>query len=191
MSEKATPSVSDAKVVESTGKSLQDWYRVLDDWGAKEKTHKEIAAYLYDEHGVTGWYAQSITVEYERERGLRGVGQACDGDWKFAYTRVVAAEPNRIWEVVRPLVEAGHDGEHATGATDVEVKRDEPANRFLGWGDFDGLSRCRIDIAVGGRPDGKSTVTVDVQKVPTAEEQARLKTLWQDRLKFVKSSCEG
>ena len=69
MSETPTPSVSDAKVAENTGKSLQDWYQVLDEWGAKEKSHKEIAAYLYDEHSVSGWYAQSITVEYERDRG--------------------------------------------------------------------------------------------------------------------------
>lgn len=164
---------------------------MLDRWGAKEKSHKEIAAYLYEEHSVSGWYAQSITVEYERDRGLRGVGQACDGDWKFAYTRVVGAEPAAIWKVIRPLVESGYDGEYSTGSSEVEVKRDEPGNRFLGWGDFDGLSRCRIDIALAGRPDGKSTVTVDVQKVPTAEEQSRLKVLWQDRLKFVKASCEG
>ena len=35
------------------------------------RKHGEIAATLTDEHGVDSWWAQTITVGYERARGLR------------------------------------------------------------------------------------------------------------------------
>jgi hypothetical protein len=62
---------SDETVRAKTGKSSQDWYAILDEWGAKEKGHTATAKYLRDELGVSPWWAQSLTVRYEYERGLR------------------------------------------------------------------------------------------------------------------------
>jgi hypothetical protein len=33
--------------------------------------HKQIAEYLYEKHGLSGWWSQVVTVVYEQERGLR------------------------------------------------------------------------------------------------------------------------
>ncbi|HEX7779978.1 MAG TPA: hypothetical protein VF424_12085 [Vicinamibacterales bacterium] len=62
-----------------TGRGLDHWFEVLDRFGAVEKGHTAAARHLYDAHGVDGWYAQGITVAYERARGVRGVNQRRDG----------------------------------------------------------------------------------------------------------------
>ena len=48
---------------------------MLDGWEAASRSHTEIARWLREEHGVDGWYSQSITVGYERARGLRAPGE--------------------------------------------------------------------------------------------------------------------
>jgi hypothetical protein len=62
---------SDETVREKTGKRSEEWYAILDEWGAKEKGHTATARYLREELGVSPWWAQSVTVRYEYERGLR------------------------------------------------------------------------------------------------------------------------
>ena len=62
-------SVTDEKAREKTGHGLDHWFAVLDRFGGVEKGHSASARHLHDDHGVPGWYAQGITVAYERARG--------------------------------------------------------------------------------------------------------------------------
>lgn len=72
MAEKAgTRRISDEAVRAKTGKDWEEWFRVLDAWGASESGHTASAKYLRDEHGVSAWWAQAVTIRYEYERGLR------------------------------------------------------------------------------------------------------------------------
>ena len=48
-----------------------EWYALLDAWGAAEQGHTKTAKYLCDEHGVSPWWAQVVTIRHEYERGLR------------------------------------------------------------------------------------------------------------------------
>lgn len=50
----------------ATGRSLGEWYTVLDDAGLDK--HAEMLAYLKREHGVTHGYANGIVLQY-RSRG--------------------------------------------------------------------------------------------------------------------------
>lgn len=63
--------ISEDEVQRKTGRGSRDWYALLDAWNAQQKGHTAIARYLREEHGVDPWWAQSITVRYEYERGLR------------------------------------------------------------------------------------------------------------------------
>src|SRR5688572_12825597 len=70
-------SVSDAKAIEKTGHGLDHWFAVLDRFNAIAKGHTAAARHLFDDHNVPGWYAQGITVAYERARGVRALNQRC------------------------------------------------------------------------------------------------------------------
>lgn len=73
--------VSDEAVLRGSGKSWKQWLRLLDEWAAASRMHREIARHVHDEHGVDGWWAQTVTVGYERARGLRRVNQRPEGSY--------------------------------------------------------------------------------------------------------------
>jgi len=63
--------MSDDAIRERTGRGWDEWFALLDAWQAASRPHPDVARWLRDEHGVDGWSAQSVTVGYERARGLR------------------------------------------------------------------------------------------------------------------------
>ncbi|MFG2003225.1 DUF4287 domain-containing protein [Spirillospora sp. NPDC048911] len=58
-------------VQEGTARRWDDWFVLLDEWGAESHKHGEIVRWLTEEQGVDHWWAQTLTVGYEQERGMR------------------------------------------------------------------------------------------------------------------------
>lgn len=63
--------ISDEKVKLRTGKSSEEWYKILDDWGGKEKGYYMMMHFLQDDHGLNHWWANAMVIRYEYERGTR------------------------------------------------------------------------------------------------------------------------
>lgn len=83
--------ISDALALEKTGHGLDYWFGVLDRFAAIDKGHTATARHLFDAHRLPGWYAQGITLAYERARGVRTVNQRYDGEYEVSVSKVVAA----------------------------------------------------------------------------------------------------
>jgi hypothetical protein len=97
--------LSEAAVLTATGKHPHEWFALLDAAGATAWTHTQIARWLHTEHdGIDGWWAQSITVRYEQERGLRLPGQQSDGTFAESVSRAIPLNPQRALEAVIALV---------------------------------------------------------------------------------------
>src|SRR5215216_5777729 len=75
----AEPGVSDAAVQRATGKSWDEWFALLDAWQGTTHNHTEIARHVYETYGIDGWWAQGVTVGYERARGMRALHERPDG----------------------------------------------------------------------------------------------------------------
>jgi hypothetical protein len=58
----AEPGMSDEAIKKGSGKSWDEWFALLDAWGAMEKTHTEIARHISEELEVDGRWAQGVTV---------------------------------------------------------------------------------------------------------------------------------
>jgi hypothetical protein len=71
-------------VKKATGKGWDKWFTILNQEKADKLEHKEIVKLLLGKYKVDGWWAQSITVEYERHFGKRKVGQVKDGTYQTA-----------------------------------------------------------------------------------------------------------
>jgi len=100
------PGMSDAALRRGTGRGWNEWLTLLDAWGGASKTHPEIATYLNEVHGVDGWWAQGVTVGYERARGMRAVGQLPDG-YGTSASKTVAVPVARLYEAfVDPALRA-------------------------------------------------------------------------------------
>src|SRR5215212_4436595 len=75
----AEPGVSDAAVQRATGKSWDEWLALLDAWQGTTHNHTEIARHVHETYGIDGWWAQNVTVGYERARGMRALHERPDG----------------------------------------------------------------------------------------------------------------
>ncbi|MFG3708112.1 hypothetical protein ACGF7U_25740 [Micromonospora sp. NPDC047670] len=178
-----TERVSDALVRERTGRGWDEWFVLLDAWGATGRTHAEIARWLVDTHGVAGWWAQSLTVGYEQARGLRAPGQRRGGGFSAAGSRTVAVPVQRLFDAF------ADDALRRRWLPDAAVRvRTATAPRTFraDWGD--GSTRLVVGfVAVDAT---KSRVSVQHERLSGAEQAAELKAYWRDRLAALKHLLE-
>ncbi len=92
-----TISISQESVIKATGKSWKHWFDYLNEKDASELSHKDIAALLQEKEGVSGWWAQSITVEYERNIGRREIGQTCEGSFQGAASKTLPGNLDQVF----------------------------------------------------------------------------------------------
>lgn len=90
----------DARLIDKTGHGWAHWFAVLDAFGAAHKGHTASARHVGEDHGIDGWYAQEITVAYERARGLRATNQRMSGEYEVSVSKVM---PAPVGEVVSAL----------------------------------------------------------------------------------------
>lgn len=169
----ALAGMSDAIIKEKTGCTWQRWVKALDALGAEKMSHRDIAAMVNETWKVDGWWSQTVTVGYERIKGLRERGQRRDGTYEASKSRTFNVPVTTLFDA---WANANFRKRWLDGA-DVKVRTaTKPKSMRLGWSDG-------TIIAVGFIPKGKSKSSVAVQhtKLPDREAADRLKKYWSDR----------
>src|SRR6185295_8240868 len=80
-----------------TGCAWDRWVWALDGAKAYQWPHREIAAYIAEKYHLGGWWAQAVTVGYERIKGLRQIGQRRDGGFEVNKSKTVAVPLSRLY----------------------------------------------------------------------------------------------
>jgi hypothetical protein len=174
---------SDDVLRASTGRTWDEWFALLDRWGAAERPHPEIARWLNQEHGVDGWWAQGVTVGYEQARGLRAPGQRRGGLFEVGASKTVAVPVDRLYEA---FMDPGLRERWLPGVK-LEVRTAKPAKSIRANWD-DGSTRLVVDFTAKG--EAKSQVALVHERVPDAEAAAQLKTWWRERVAVLKEVLE-
>jgi hypothetical protein len=174
---------SDDRIKEATGRKWDAWFSVLDRWGARDRKHGETVGFLMDEHGVTGWWAQSITVWYERARGLRLKHQQADGFTVYV-SRTISVPVDVLFDA---FVNARSRRKWLTDGT-MSLRTSPPGHtaRF-DW--EDGSSRVSASFLAKG--PAKASVAVAHERLPDADEAEMAKASWRSRLAALKSELES
>lgn len=81
---------SDATLKKNTGCTWERWVKSLDRAKAYMWPHREIAKYVTEKYKVPDWWAQTVTVGYQRIKGLRAVGQRRDGSFEANKSKTFA-----------------------------------------------------------------------------------------------------
>jgi hypothetical protein len=175
--------VSDEAIRRRTGRGWEEWFDLLDEWGAVERPHGEIARWLRSEHGIDGWSSQSVTVSYERARGLRAVGEHADG---FAVTasKTVAVPVERLYDAF--VDESLRESWLPEGRL-RERTATKPKTARFDWGDGD----TRVIVGFESKGETKSVVALEHARLPDAQEAERMKAFWRDRVAALKEVLEG
>lgn len=93
--------MSDEAVRKATGRNWTGWMTLLDAEGASSRPHPEIARGLAEKHGLDGWWAQTVTVGYERLRGLRKPGQRREGSFDVNRSITLPVPVTQLFSMVR------------------------------------------------------------------------------------------
>jgi uncharacterized protein YndB with AHSA1/START domain len=175
---------TDATIRERTGRGWEEWFDLLDEWGAAELAHKEIAKRVAAELGIDAlaWNAQAVTVSYERARGGRAVGQRSDG-YAVTLQRTVPV-------AVDELYDAFVDGRRRRRWLPDDQLRERTATRpkraRYDWGD--GGSRVHVTFLPKG--ERSSTLALEHMRLADGEEADRMKAFWRERVGALKEALE-
>jgi uncharacterized protein YndB with AHSA1/START domain len=177
------PAVKVDGVRRGTGRSRDEWNRLLDAWGAGGRPYREIAEWLKSKHKLTNWWAQKLIVEYEQSRGLREPGVRPGGTFEVGATKTVGVP---VDELFAAFTDAGVRRRWLPGASLRKRGSDPGKSVRFDWDD--GPSRIAATFARTGA--AKSQVAVQHTQLPDLKTADAMKTFWRERLVALKALLE-
>jgi hypothetical protein len=170
------PEMADDTLREATGKGWDEWCEVIDGWPGNQEGHTAIATFLREDHEVDGWWAQTITVGYERITGMRLPYQQPDGTFSAGKSRTVAADPG----LLRDLLLNDEDRADLFPGMETEL-RSRPTAKTLRIGIGPGTAQIAIETV----DDGRAKVSIAHDKLPSPESVEDWKAYWTDWLEAI------
>jgi uncharacterized protein YndB with AHSA1/START domain len=196
--------ITDETVRKRTGKSWSQWLRTLDRWGARKKTHKEIARHLGERHGLEPWWSQVVAVRYERERAGRALHQRASGAYEVTVSRVIAAPLGRVFDcflkpadlskwftrgaIVEPRVGGRYRNRDGDRGEFLAIRR--PKRLRFTWENPRHAPGTVVDIAIAARGRGKISAALTHRKLRTRRDVTKMKEAWSWAMDSLRSYVE-
>lgn len=178
---------SDERIRTRTGRGWEDWFALLDSWGAESMAHTDLTRRLGAELGLhpLAWNVQAVVTSYEWTRGTREVGKRVGRDgWVASASRTIAASADAtLTAFVDPI-------QRSAWLPDVELHErtvTKPTSARFDVGD----GRTRLVVGVEPRGDERATVSVQHTRLAGADEREAQKAVWRRALLELKALLEG
>jgi uncharacterized protein YndB with AHSA1/START domain len=166
--------MSDDAIKAKTGCTWARWVAALDYAKADSWSHREIAQYVHDKFKVPDWWTQTVTVGYERIKGLREIGQRRNGSFEATRSKTIPVAVGRLYrafsdERIRRkwLPDAKLTVRKATPEKYVRIT----------W--EDGTS---VEVVLTPKGDAKAVAAVSHVKLASRDDVAARKQYWGERL---------
>jgi len=179
----ALAGMSDGSIAAKTGRTWREWVRALDDDNAAALPHREIARLVHEKHGIGEWWAQTVTVGFERIKGLRERGQRRDGTFEANKSRTFSVPVHTLYKA--------WSGAAARCRWLDDVKptvrtATPPKSMRLQWPDG-----TLVLVGFTAKGAGKSSVSVSHTKLRDKAASQQAKTYWTERLNALASVVAG
>lgn len=182
-------------IEKATGISWDEWIVFLDNIGAKELSHPEIAAKVYErivESGVfddtvanrqgrqnsSGWWSQGVTVAYEQHIGRRQPGQRSDGTYEVSVTKTIdgTMDDAMQWWLGKAEGMTEFSGVKLSGeprSTSTPVARN--------WR-IDLADGTKLLVSTSAKGKDKALMAVTTQKLGSSEDAEAWRAFWREFL---------
>jgi len=182
----AVKSSNTSAIAKATGRSWENWMQVLEETGAEELTHKDIAQaaqqHMPAELENPEWWAQSVAVAFEQQIGRRLPGQGQDGTFQGSTTATVH---DHLDGALERWVQATKDLKTFNGQNIIQGPKLSSSERWRYWrAAFSDGTKTQVDIGLKGE---KSTIAVNITKANSPEAVAEWKEFWRSILNQAKS----
>jgi uncharacterized protein YndB with AHSA1/START domain len=174
---------SDAIIKEKTGCGWERWVKALDREKVYTWPHRDIATHVREKYKIPGWWAQSVTVGYERIKGLRAVGQRRDGLFEAGKSKTFPVPLAQLYAAfsdarIRRRWLPDVDLTIRTAAREKSMR--------ITWPD-----RTSVVVGFTSRGAGKSQVSLVHEKLPDRAAVSRMKEYWSERLAELGKLLQG
>jgi len=167
------PELNDDRVRAATGRGWDEWCDLIDAWPGHVDGHTAVAAHVLSTYAMTGWWAQAVTGGWERITGRRRPNQMTDGTYTANRSRTVSIDAGELRAAL--LDDAGRRDLFPGHVTEL---RSRPTSKSL-----------RVTIGPGSalfsiepRPDGRTTLYVSHERLPTPDDLEEWKFYWSEWL---------
>ena len=160
-----------------TGRTWPEWRKALDAVGASKLDHATLAKLVRDTFKLPGWWAQNVTVGYERMTGQRAVNQKADG-FSANISKTCAMSAQALFGVF----DDARLHKKVFGRTVAFSTRTPAKTLRFKWDEAE-----RVVIAFYDKAKGKAQVVVQHEKLSKAADVDRVKTFWRSVLTKVES----
>ena len=184
MSKSRETSSSGEGVRRGTGRERDEWFALLDDWGAAGRPYREIAGWLTGEHDLSSWWAQKLIVEYEQARGLRPAGVRPDGTFTVTASKTVGVPVERLFEA---FVDAKQRKRWLPGTKMRERTSERGRSARFDWED----GSTRLNVGFFAKGNAKAQLGLEHERLPDAKSAGEMKSFWRERLETLKTFLEG
>ena len=166
--------MSDAAIKAKTGCTWERWVRSLDYHKAHTWPHAKIAEFVHTRYKVGDWWTQTVTVGYERIKGLRAIGQRRDGAFEATKSKIFPVSLSRLYQAWhKPKSRAAWLGE-----SKLVVRTARPGKSMrITWPDS-----TSVEVMFYAKTAEKSQVTITHRKLPDRATSDRMKAFWTERL---------
>jgi hypothetical protein len=169
--------ISEKAIEKATGQSWSVWLERLEEMGARELSHKEIATKLVADYAVPGWWAQSLTVRFEQVIGRRQSGQANDGSFSISVSRTIAGSLNEamLWWLKKVQSRTDFNGVTIISSSTTETEK---------WRNYrvalkDG---SRVVVGIYAKSPTKAGLGLQHDKLASAEAGEMWRYYWKTLL---------
>lgn len=166
--------ISNKAVQKATGREWKEWFALMDDSDSTSKSHKEIAAWLSERFEISGWWAQMVTVQYERERGMRKVHEKKDGfeAGKSKTFHLPVSKLYKAWvkQEVRKKWLDTPDFEIRTATENTSIR--------ITWPD-----KTNVVVYFTVKGEEKTQITIQHNKLSDHSEVKERKAYWQKQIR--------
>lgn len=172
-------SISDDAILKATGQPWQHWCETLEQAGARDLTHTEIAQYLAQQQHLSHWWAQMLTVNFEQHIGRRVVGQDCTGKFRVSASKTVAGSMDDALTLWMNAMQS------RTDFSDIPISRGPDISQTEKWrywrcGLADGSA---VSINIYEKAPGKAALSVEHSKLESDAQVEHWREYWKGILK--------
>lgn len=169
----SAPEQSDTVIRDRTGRGWEQWRATIDAWPGHHDGHAAVATWLQAQHGVEGWWAQTVTVGWERITGRRLPHQMADGTFTAGRSATISVDVDALRAALRD-----EEGLAALFPGLAPRVRSKPASKNVRVALPEGVA----EIAVTARGPDRATVAIAHHRLSSPDEVTLWKGFWGDWL---------
>lgn len=178
----AIAGMSDEAVARKTRREWSEWVAFLDQRKAYSWPHREIARTLQEELSLPAWWAQTVTVGYERIKGLRAKNQRSGGRFEISKSMTLPVALETLYGAFQAAKRRRWLGDF-----ELELRQ---AKRLRSM-----RARCPdgtpLQIHFFDKGPGKSQVQLQHGGLHSKKKAEQMRAFWSERLKALARSLRA